>query len=277
MIQRALIAGHPLRQRIVRLTLGGYTLLIALFLLAPIVAITAGSLTETSYVVFPPQGLTLKWYIAALAETDFLTAMGLSLLVAIGAASVATVFGLVVAIALHRYPNRLNVLIRFVVLTPIMLPSVFLGLALLIAYSEWGLASTPWGLFAGHVVLVTPFTVSLSRIGLDAVDPGLDRAARSLGATPFGVLRHVTLALISWSLIAGWGFAFMISFGSLEISLFLTTPTMVTLPVKIYSALEWSPLDPSLTAFSSGLVIVSLIVLLLMARFLRLDRLLMRR
>jgi putative spermidine/putrescine transport system permease protein len=274
---RPAFAGHPWRQRVVRLGLGGYTLLVALFLLAPIIAITAGSLTETSYVVFPPQGITLKWYIAALDQPDFLTAMGLSVLIAIAAASVATVLGLVVALALHRYPNRLNVIVRFVVLTPIMLPSVFLGLALLVEYSEWGLASTAWGLFAGHVVLVTPFTVSLIRIGLDAVDPTLDRAARSLGATPFGVLRHVTLALISWSLIAGWGFAFMISFGALEISLFLTTATMVTLPVKIYSALEWSPMDPTLTAVSSGLVIVSLIVLLLMARFLRLDRLLARR
>src|SRR6185436_3265281 len=118
--------------------------------------------------------------------------------------------GLMVALALHRYPTRLNILIQLLVMTPIMLPSVFLGLALLVMYSRIGLASTPWGLFAGHVMMVTP----------------------------------VTLSLIAWSLAAGWGFAFMMSFGSLEVSLFLSTPTMVTLPVKIYSALEWSPLDP---------------------------------
>jgi len=197
--------------------------------------------------------------------------------VALAAATVATLLGLMVALALHRYPTRLNILIQLLVMTPIMLPSVFLGLALLVMYSRIGLASTPWGLFAGHVMMVTPFTVSLIMIGLGSVDPVLERAARSLGATPWLTLRHVTLSLIAWSLAAGWGFAFMMSFGSLEVSLFLSTPTMVTLPVKIYSALEWSPLDPPLTAVSSGLVIITLIVLLILARVVRLDRLLGRK
>jgi putative spermidine/putrescine transport system permease protein len=66
----------------------------------------------------------------------------------------------------------------------------------------------------------------------------------------------------------------MISFGALEVSPFLTTPTMVTLPITGYSVAEWTPLDPPLTAVSSGLVIITLIVLLIMARVVRLDRLL---
>lgn len=273
----AAMAGHALRQRALRWALGAYVLAIGLFLLAPILAITAGSLTTTSYVVFPPEGLTLKWYMQIFDRPEFLTALGLSLLVGIGAASAATVLGLMVALALHRYPTRLNLLVHLLVMTPIMLPSVFLGLALLVTYSRIGLASSAWGLFAGHVMMVTPFTVSLILVGLGGVDPAVERAARSLGATPWRTLRHVTLSLIAWSLAAGWGFAFMMSFGSLEVSLFLTTPTMVTLPVKIYSALEWSPLDPPLTAVSSGLVIITLIVLLVLARVVRVDRLIDRR
>jgi putative spermidine/putrescine transport system permease protein len=276
-MSRPAMAGHPLRQRLARWSLGIYVLVIGLFLLAPILAITAGSLTTTSYVVFPPEGLTLKWYLQIFDQPDFLSALGLSLGVAVAAATVATLLGLMVSLALHRYPTRLNILIQLLVMTPIMLPSVFLGLALLVMYSRIGLAATPWGLFAGHVMMVTPFTVSLIMIGLGSVDPVLERAARSLGATPWLTLRHVTLSLIAWSLAAGWGFAFMMSFGSLEVSLFLSTPTMVTLPVKIYSALEWSPLDPPLTAISSGLVIITLIVLLIMARVVRLDRLLGRK
>jgi putative spermidine/putrescine transport system permease protein len=270
------MAGHALRQRAARGLLGAYVTAIGLFLLAPILAITAGSLTTTSYVVFPPEGITLRWYLQILDQPDFLAALGLSLLVGVAAASGATVLGLMVALALHRYPSRLNLLIRLLVMTPIMLPSMFLGLALLVAYSRMGLASSAWGLLVGHVMMVTPFTVSLILIGLGGVDPMVERAARSLGATPWRTLWHVTLSLIAWSLAAGWGFAFMISFGSLEVSLFLTTPTMVTLPVKIYSALEWSPLDPPLTAVSSGLVIITLVVLLVLARVARLDRLIGR-
>jgi putative spermidine/putrescine transport system permease protein len=276
-MNRPAMAGHPLRRRAARWVLGLYVMAIGLFLLAPILAITAGSLTTTSYVVFPPEGLTLKWYLQIFDQPDFLAALGLSLLVGVAAASAATLLGLMVALALHRYPTRLNLLIQLLVMTPIMLPSVFLGLALLVMYSRIGLASSAWGLFAGHVMMVTPFTVSLIMIGLGAVDPAVERAARSLGATPWRTLWHVTLSLIAWSLAAGWGFAFMMSFGSLEVSLFLTTPTMVTLPVKIYSALEWSPLDPPLTAVSSGLVIITLIVLLVLARIVRVDRLIDRK
>jgi putative spermidine/putrescine transport system permease protein len=270
------ISGHPLRRHMARWALGAYVLLIGVFLIAPILAITAGSLTTTSYVVFPPHGITLKWYLEMFDQPEFLAALGLSLLVAAAAASAASALGLMVALALHRYPTPFNVLIRLIVTTPIMLPSIFLGLAFLLAYSQVGLSGTPWGLLAGHVMMVTPFTISLITVGLGAVDPTVERAARSLGATPWRTLLRVTLPLIAWSLGAGWGFAFMISFGSLEVSLFLTTPTMVTLPVKIYSALEWSPLDPPLTAVSSGLVVITLVVLLVMARTVRLGRLLDR-
>lgn len=87
--------------------------------------------------------------------------------------------------------------------------------------------------------------------------PALERVARSLGASPWRVRRLITQPLIAWSMAAGWAFSIMMPFGSPEVSLFLNTPTMVTLPIAIYTALEWSPLDPMLTAISSGLIIVT--------------------
>lgn len=254
-----------------------YVILVVVFLLAPIVAITAGSLTTTPFVVFPPQGITLEWYLQIFDHDEFIRALGLSLIVAAAAATLATILGLCVGLALYRYPSRLNALIRVVMLTPVMLPSIFLGLAFLVVYSRWGLTGTSWALLAGHMVMVTPFTISLITIGLDTVDRSLERAARSLGASPWRTARHVTIPMIGWSLAAGWGFAFMMSFGSLEVSLFLTTSTTVTLPVQIYTALEWSPLDPTLTAVSSGLVIVTLVVLVVLARVVRPDRFLDKR
>lgn len=249
-----------------------YVVLFVLFLLAPIVAITAGSLTTTSYVVFPPKGLTLKWYQQILGQPQFIEALGLSLAVGVGAATIGTMLAMPVALALHRYDNPFNRVLHLLVMTPVMLPSVFLGLAFLVAYSTMGIGGSTWALLAGHTMIATPFTVSLILVGLTTVDPSLERAARSLGATAFGAFRRVTLPLVAWSLCAGWGFAFLISFGSLEVSLFLSTTTMLTLPVQVYSALEWSPLDPLLTAISSGLVIITLVVLVVTARVVRMDR-----
>lgn len=260
-----------------RLALRAYILAFAIFLLAPIVAITAGSLTTTSYVVFPPHGLTLKWYAQVFQQQQFLSALGLSVGLGIASASIGTILGLLVAVALHRYRTPFNRALYLLVMTPAMLPSVFIGLAFLVTYARLHISGSMWSLLAGHVVIVTPFALSLVSVGLGTLDSTLERAARSLGASPFRCFLRITLPLIAWSLGAGWGFAFMISFGSLEVSLFLATATLVTLPVQVYTSLEWSPLDPLLTAVSSGLVIITLVVLVAMTRFVRVDRFLRSR
>ena len=263
-------------EKVKRSALDLYVVLLIVFLVAPIVAITLGSLTASNYVSFPPQGLSLKWYAAIFSQPAYLRALLLSLVIACLSATVATMLGVLVALALHRYPTRLNILLQAFVLTPVMLPSIFVGLAFLIAYTRMGFGGTAFGLFAAHVVVATPFAVSLILVGVGSVNPVLELAARSLGATPWRVRRLITLPLIAWSMAAGWGFSFMMSFGSLEISLFLNTPKTVTLPVAIYTALEWSPLDPMLTATSSGLVIVTLVVLVLLMRTVKLDQLMKR-
>ena len=253
-----------------------YTCVFALFLLAPVIAIVGGSLTATNYVAFPPKGLTLHWYAQILQQRESVAALALSLAVAVAAATLATLLALPLGLVLSRYRTALNGVVYLVAMTPAMLPSVFIGLAFLVLYTAIGLAASPAGLLAGHVMIATPFALSLVMVGLSSLDLSLERAARSLGASPFGCFLRITLPLMSWSLAAGWAFAFMISFGSLEVSLFLSTSTMVTLPVQIFMALEWSPLDPALTAVSSGLAIITLIALVVAARFVKLERFLKR-
>jgi putative spermidine/putrescine transport system permease protein len=227
-------------------------------------------------VTFPPKGLTLHWYLQIFHQRESIGALGLSLAIGVAAATLATFLALPVGIALTRFKTRLNSVVYLVIMTPAMLPSVFLGLAFLVLYSPMGLGATPLGLLAGHVMIATPFALSLILVGLSAFDGTLENAARSLGASPLRAFVLITLPQISWSLAAGWAFAFMISFGSLEISLFLSTSTLVTLPVQIFMALEWSPLDPALTAISSGLAIITLVVLVVAARFVNLERFLKR-
>ena len=249
-----------------------YVLAFVIFIVAPIVAITAGSLTESAYVVFPPEGLTLKWYAEALREQRLTEALMFSLVLAAVSATVAALLAMPLAIAIARMIHPLNKSVHLIAMTPAMLPSVFFGLALLIMYSKMQVGSGALPLLAGHVVISIPFVLSLVMVGLASLDEGLIRAARSLGASPFKAFLLITLPLISWSLAAGWGFGFLISFGALEVSLFLSSSTTVTLPVQIYSYLDWSPLDPKLTAVSSGVVIITLVVLVGFARIVRLDR-----
>lgn len=253
-----------------------YVAALCLFLLAPIVTITVAALTAGGYVSFPPQGLTFRWYAGIIHQSDFITSLKLSLLVAALAATAGTAIGLATAIALVRHPSRLNRLVWMIVLSPIMLPSIVLGMAFLEFYGRLGYGNSTWALVMSHVVLVTPFAASLIFIGIETLDPVYERAARSLGAGPWRTLLRVMLPLIAWSLVAAWAVAFMISFGDTAVSLFLATPSLTTLPVRIYSSLEWSPLDPSLTAIASGLVIITFVVLGAASLVARPDRVLSR-
>jgi len=258
-----------------RMILGAYVTLICVFILAPIVSITAGALTETAYVVFPPQGLSFKWYAAALGQRQAIESLQFSLMLAAIAATISTAVAFMIANGARKSDSVVFRVLRALAITPAMLPAVFLGLALLVTYSQLHLRGTP-ALLAGHVVLAMPFAISMVSVGLNGLNPTLESAARSLGAPPRQVLLRITLPLIAWSLMSGWGFAFMISFGALEVSLFLSSSTTVTLPVYIYSALEWMPMDPTLTAISSGVILLTLVVLVVSARVARLDRFLKR-
>ncbi|MGF7160087.1 putative spermidine/putrescine transport system permease protein [Rhodoligotrophos appendicifer] len=259
--------------RFSRGALYAYVGLVQILLLAPIAAITLGSLTTTQYVVFPPVGLTLQWYSQVFDRPEMIDSFGLSLGIAGLASTVAGLVGLAVSIALIRYRTRMNVVLWLLVVSSMMMPSVVLGFGFLQTYTRIGIGGTVFALIAGHIVLVTPYAVTLIGAGLRLVNPTLEEAARSLGASRLRTFRHVTLPLVSWSLVVGWGLAFLVSFSDASISIFLNTPRVVTLPVRIFDALRFSPLDPQLTAVASGLVIVTLIVLFASARFINFDRL----
>jgi putative spermidine/putrescine transport system permease protein len=253
-----------------------YVIAMQVFFLAPVVAITVGSLTTTQYVVFPPKGLTLQWYSRMLDRPEIIYSFLLSLGIAFGAATASVLLGLLVSLAIVRYSLRLNTILWLLVASPMMLPTVVLGFGFLQTYTHLGLGTSILGLLAGHLVIVTPYAFVLIATGLRSVDPSLEDAARSLGASPMRTLGLVTLPIMFWSMLAGWALAFLVSFGDAAVSVFLNTPQVVTLPVRIFDALKYSPLNPQLTAVSSVLVLVTLVVLVASASFIRLERIMDR-
>jgi putative spermidine/putrescine transport system permease protein len=253
-----------------------YVVAMLVFFLAPVLAITIGSLTTTQYVVFPPKGLTLQWYSRMLDRPEIIDSFLLSLGVAFAAATASVLLSLLVSLAVVRYSLRLNTILWLLVVSPMMLPTVVLGFGFLQTYTHLGLGTSILGLLAGHLVIVTPYAFVLIATGLRSVDRSLEDAARSLGASPMRTLRLVTLPIMFWSMLAGWALAFLVSFGDAAVSVFLNTPQVVTLPVRIFDALKYSPLNPQLTAVSSVLVLVTLVVLVAGASFIRLERIMDR-
>jgi putative spermidine/putrescine transport system permease protein len=204
-------------------------------LLLPMAVIVITSFTTAGYVSFPPPGLTLRWYEEALKKREFLDSFYLSLLVAAVTALVATGLGTVVAVGIvrHRFPGR--ELVNAFFMSPLILPTVVIGIALLQFYNQIRLGSTVAGLIVGHVIITTPYAIRLVAASLTGLDRSIELAARNLGAAPGRAFLKVTLPLILPGITAGAIFAFITSFDNVTVSIFLATPRMVTLPVRIYN------------------------------------------
>jgi putative spermidine/putrescine transport system permease protein len=227
--------------------------LIALYLLAPVLVVVATSVTTTAYPVFPPHGFTLRWFEEFLRNPEFMSGMRLSALLALTATSIATCLGTAAALGLARGPRKPSTALTGLFLSPIVFPAIVLGLALLIFYSRIGLSGRFAGMVAAHVLLVTPFVVRLVAASLAEFDDSVEEAARNLGATWPRVFFQVTLPIIRPGIVAGAVFAFIISFDELVVTLFLAGPGLQTLPIRIYSFVQYNS-TPVISAISTALI-----------------------
>ena len=233
--------------------------LIFLYLLAPIIVVVATAFGSSPYPVFPPHDFTLKWFGKVWNSQELRDAAVISARLGFVSAFLATVIGTLSAMALVRFQFPGKTLISVVLLSPILFPGIVLGLALLVAFYRVGLAQTFVGLVAGHTVLVTPFVIRLVMASLAEFDPAVEEAAQNLGAGWWRTLFRITLPLIRPGILAGAVFAFIVSFDELVITLFLAGPGLQTLPIRIFTYVEYSS-DPTISAVSTCLIVTWLVV-----------------
>jgi putative spermidine/putrescine transport system permease protein len=252
--------------------LGAFSVLVYLFVLAPIVVVLASSLTAADYTSFPPQGLSLRWYLEIPRHPEFLDSLRVSLVVAAATAALATALGTLAALALVRHRFRGRDLLNGLFLSPLMVPTVILGVALLQFYTLAGITRTPFSLICGHLVITVPYVVRLVSASLAGLDRTLELAAMSLGATPWQAFRRVTLPLARPGIVAGAAFAAITSFDDVSVALFLASPRAVTLPVRIFTYIEQT-FDPLVTAVCSILIVLAAIAVAIIERLVGLGRL----
>jgi putative spermidine/putrescine transport system permease protein len=239
-----------------------YCALIIAGLLLPILVVVAGSFTAGGTIAFPPHGLSLRWYHEFLADPDFIASAWVSLQVASAVAVIATLLGTAAAIALRTpFPGRQWA--ETFLLLPLGIPGVVLGLAFLVLYTQMGFGGTISGIIAGHVVFTTPFVLRLVTASLTHANPNLERAASGLGASAWRVFWFVTLPGIRAGIIGGAVFATILSFDEVVISLFLSGPDAITLPVRIVTYVDQSP-GPLVLAAGTFLVGFAVLVFALL-------------
>jgi putative spermidine/putrescine transport system permease protein len=240
------------------------TMVACLLLVLPHLVVIVTSFDASAAGIFPPKGLSAKWYVNALTRPAFREALGLSILVAAGAALGAVTSGVMAALLLVRYQFPGRRVVMALLQAPMMIPEVVLGLGFLIVFARWRFHVSTLNLVLAHVVITLPFAVRVVAANLYSVGPSIEEAAQVLGAGPLRTLVEVTLPVIKQGILAAAIFAFVVSFDNFTISAFLVT-ARGTLPVEIYSYIRTGS-DPTIAAISAMLIVMSILVVLAVER-----------
>jgi putative spermidine/putrescine transport system permease protein len=224
-------------------------------ILTPLVFVGWLSFFSNEIVTFPPQGYTLRWYAHIFDQNNFVSGFLTSLQVGIAAMIGGLLVGIPASLVLARRRFLGREALNTLLVLPLVVPGVVAGTAIYVFQieveiaTEWPLLGSLAGLVLAHVMITIPWTVRLITASLGAVDRSIEEAAQNLGATPLRTFWRVTLPAIKPGIVAAALFSFIVSFGNLEMTLFLVAPGQTTLPIAILQYLEWR-IDPTIAAVS---------------------------
>lgn len=237
------------------------------FLILPLLVVVLFSFSERSYFTFPPSGFSLRWYEAAWESGRFLGPAVRSLALAALATAIAAAVSVPAALALRRMaPGRLRAMLEFVFLSPLIVPALIVGIALLYSFNRFALIDSFGALLAAHALIVLPFLFRAVLTSVMGLRQALIDASETLGASPLHTFRRVVLPALVPGLASGAIFAFIVSLDQFTVSLFVTQSKQIVLPVAIYQYL-FDVNDPVVAAVSTVLVVFGLLVALAIDRF----------
>ena len=245
--------------------------LVVVFLLGPLVVTVVVSFTSSSIYTLPPPEWSLRWYAALTRKSGLADAAWLSVQIALLSTAASLVLGTMAAIAVVRGRFAGREAIATFAVSPLMMPGLVVGVALLQAFRGVGLRDAWTSLVLAHVIVTLPFVVRTLLAALERFDFTLIDAARTLGLSqPRAVWKVLAPGLAPAFLTSGL-FAFLASMDNYPISIFLTDARNKTLPIKMLQYLEEQP-DPTLAAISTGLIALALVALALGSRAVGLNR-----
>ena len=247
-----------------RWVLAGFSVLVALFLLLPVALIVALSFGSSQWLQFPPPGWTLKWYAELFADPDWLSSALASTEIAVLVTLLSVPLGTLAAFGLARGRFRGREFVRGVFLMPMVMPVVVFAVALYALFLRLHLNGTLAGFVAAHLVLALPFSVISVSTALEQFDPAIEDAAILCGASPLGARLRVTLPAIRMGLYGAAIFSFLASWDEVVVAIFMASPDLQTLPVRIWGMLR-QDLSPVIAAVSSLLVALTAVLMMLAA------------
>ncbi|GAB3595884.1 ABC transporter permease [Microbacterium tumbae] len=240
------------------LAVAGYIVMIV-----PILFVVAVAFTDGRTLKFPPEGLSLKWFGAALGYEPFMGSLVTSAEIALLATVLALLVGVPATLAIHRGRLPGKGVVEALFLSPLIVPELVVGLALFqqlivtFRIDNWPV------LLIGHTALLLPYAVRVTGAAVAGADPALEEAARGLGASPWRAFWTITLPILRPGIFSAALLSFITSFNNVPLSLLLQSRTTQTLPVTMLDYVQQS-YDPMVAA-TSTLILAATVVIAVIA------------
>jgi putative spermidine/putrescine transport system permease protein len=241
------------------------------FLLLPLIVVVMASVSNGQVLHFPPEGFSLKWYARFFADDTFMRALRLSLQIAALSTILVSVVATAAALFYRALSARLGHAFRILMLMPLLLPEILTAIGLLFFFYRIGLGQSWLGLLIGHTVVTLPFAFLSVTAALQQVEPNLEEASVSLGASGLRTFVRIVLPLIKPGIFTGALFAFITSFDMFTMSFLLKPIGGNTLPLAVFDYLKYD-FDPTTAAAASVSIVLALAVVVLVERTVGLRR-----
>ena len=235
------------------------------FLILPIVVVLPLAFNDSTFLTYPMEGFSVRWFEEFFTAPPWLYTLGNSVRVALGTTVVAVLVGGLAAMGTMLAGKWGQIVLSALFVSPVVIPSVVLGVAMAYAFGRVGLGSSYSALVLAHTILAAPLVFLSVMTSLKGLDPELDRAAASLGASRWHRFRTVTLPLAMPGFATGALFAFITSFDEVVVALFIASPESQTLPITLFSSLR-DRLQPTIVVVALLLSIISCLFILALNR-----------
>jgi mannopine transport system permease protein len=241
-----------------------YVWAVVLFIMVPTLIIVPMSFSPADFLEFPPRGFTLHWYEEFFGDPLWQKATVLSLKVAGLTMVCSLIVGTMASYAIVRGTAWFRSVTQLFIIGPVIAPHIAVAVACYLFYQRLGVVGSLAGFVAAHTMLELPFVIFTVSAALSRVDPDLESAAMSCGASRWSAFFHVTLPLIVPGLASGALFAFIISFDEPVVSFFVSSVRQRTLPRRMFEDIEQN-LTPVIPAIATLLTLLSVAVLVAVA------------
>jgi putative spermidine/putrescine transport system permease protein len=252
-------------------SVAAFAALVMAFILLPVIFISLYAFNDTGYFHFPPQGVSLKWFVSFFANARFRAALASSLIISATVAPVCLLIAVPAALALVRYRFPGRDLVNGLIMAPLVVPGVVTGISFLSLSARMGGGPGLLPIIVALTCFAFPFAVRALTANLHGLDPRLEEAARNLGASRFRAFLWVTLPQLRPGLLAGGIFVFVEAIDNFSIAVFLTNSRTTTLPVESYSYIRDFD-DPTVAAMAVLLMGLSAILVFAIDRLVGFDR-----